>query len=272
MARPILSLPHLQDEAAAFAYLEARIWPEGPVCPKCGAGADRCGKLAGKTTRPGLWKCYACMKPFTVKMGTVFESSHVPLHVWLQAVHLMVSSKKGVSSNQIHRTMGVTLKTAWFMTHRIRLAMAAPGWPLDGKLGGRYYTLETAPRYSGRALGSLIRRLVGSQLRSPCWRELFHRAFQRFVGLGGANLPHSFKEPLELRLFTGQPGVAGGHTSSYSDCGDSGSGPSISSGMSSGASYLISSCRSPVGSGNCAVVIGFRPRRRAHLAIPSSSV
>lgn len=122
---------------------------EGPVCPKCGAGADRCRKLAGKTTRPGLWKCYACMKPFTTKMGTVFESSHVPLHVWLQAVHLMVSSKKGVSSNQIHRTMGVTLKTAWFMTHRIRLAMAEPGWPLAGKSGGEGETLEADETFVG---------------------------------------------------------------------------------------------------------------------------
>src|SRR5579883_1169453 len=81
MAKPILSAEHFQNEAAAFAFLEARIWPDGkPICPKCGV-VDRAKRLHGKTTRPGLWKCYACMKPFTVKVGTVFESSHVPLHI-----------------------------------------------------------------------------------------------------------------------------------------------------------------------------------------------
>ncbi len=126
MAQPILTAQHLQSETAAFAFLEARVWPNGPVCPHCGA-MGRIKKLAGKTTRPGLWKCYDCMKPFTVKVGTVFESSHVPLHLWLQAVHLLCSSKKGISSNQLHRTLGVTLKTAWFMSHRIREAITAFG-------------------------------------------------------------------------------------------------------------------------------------------------
>src|SRR5580698_2316308 len=118
MAQPIFTAKHFQNEEAAFAFLEARIWPNGPVCVHCGAGAERIRKLAGKTTRVGLWKCYACGKPFTVKVGTVFEASHVKLHLWLQAMHLMCSSKKGVSSHQLHRTLGVTLKTAWFMSHR----------------------------------------------------------------------------------------------------------------------------------------------------------
>ena len=136
MATPILTAAH-QSEEAAFSFLEARVWPNGPVCPHCGSGSDRIRKLAGKTTRAGLYKCYACMKPFTVKVGTVFEFSHVALHLWLQAVHLMCSSKKGISSNQLHRTLGVTLKTAWFMSHRIREAMTTFGVEPIGWRGHR---------------------------------------------------------------------------------------------------------------------------------------
>lgn len=118
----VLSAPHFHDEQAAYAFLEALIWPGGPVCPHCG-GFDRISKMGGKSTRIGAHKCYQCRKQFAVKIGTVFEDSHVPLHIWLQAVALMTASKKGISSNQLHRTLGVTLKTAWFMSHRIREAM-----------------------------------------------------------------------------------------------------------------------------------------------------
>lgn len=117
-----LSAPHFHNEEAAFAYVEARVWPEGPTCPHCG-GVERIGKMGGKSTRLGLYKCYQCRKPFTVRIGTIFESSHVALHIWLQAMYLIAGSKKGISSNQLHRTLGVTLKTAWFMSHRIREAM-----------------------------------------------------------------------------------------------------------------------------------------------------
>ena len=123
-----LSQPHFHNEAKAFAYVEARVWPNGPTCPHCG-GVEKLGRLKGKTTRPGLWKCYQCRKPFTVRMGTLFESSHVPLHIWLQAMYLIAGSKKGISSNQLHRTLGVTLKTAWFLSHRIREAMREGGLP-----------------------------------------------------------------------------------------------------------------------------------------------
>jgi transposase-like protein len=119
-----LSRPEFHSEEAAFAYVEARIWPEGPVCPHCG-GVERVGKLQGKSTRVGVWKCYQCRKPFTVKIGTIFEDSKVAMHIWLQAMYLIAGSKKGISSNQLHRTLGVTLKTAWFMSHRIREAMAS---------------------------------------------------------------------------------------------------------------------------------------------------
>lgn len=148
MAEPILTAQHLQDEEAAYAYVEARVWPNGPVCPHCGGGSERIKKLAGKTTRIGLWKCYACMKPFTVKVGTVFESSHVKLHLWLQAVHLLCSSKKGMSSNQLHRTLGVTLKTAWFMSHRIREAMR--DGPLLRPMGGEGAVVEVDETFIGQ--------------------------------------------------------------------------------------------------------------------------
>ena len=121
-----LSSPHFHNEEAAYAYVEERLWPQGAVCPHCG-GMERVGKLKGKTTRAGLWKCYECRKPFTVKLGTIFEDSKVPMRLWLQAMYLIAGSKKGISSNQLHRILGVTLKTAWFMSHRIREAMRTGG-------------------------------------------------------------------------------------------------------------------------------------------------
>jgi transposase-like protein len=120
MSNSIIEAKALQSEAAAYAWVEARIWPEGPVCPHCGSGVERISKMKGKATRIGLYKCYQCRKQFTVKVGTVFEDSHVPMNLWLQGIYLLCSSKKGISSNQLHRTLGVTLKTAWFMAHRIR--------------------------------------------------------------------------------------------------------------------------------------------------------
>jgi transposase-like protein len=154
MASPILTAKHFQDEEAAFAFVEAALWPNGPVCPHCG-GFDRISKMAGKSTRTGLYKCYQCRKPFTVKIGTVFESSHVLLHLWLQAMHLVCSSKKGISANQLHRTLGVTLKTAWFMGHRIREAMRGGGLAPMGGAGG---VVEIDETYIGRKEGFEVRQ------------------------------------------------------------------------------------------------------------------
>lgn len=137
-----LSAPHFHNEEAAFAYVEARVWPEGPTCPHCG-GVERIGKMGGKSTRLGLYKCYQCRKPFTVRIGTIFESSHVALHIWLQAMYLIAGSKKGISSNQLHRTLGVTLKTAWFMSHRIREAMTNDAIGDFGAGGGMVEADET---------------------------------------------------------------------------------------------------------------------------------
>lgn len=117
----ILSKPYFHDEEAAYAKVESIVWRRGPVCPHCGnADEARVYALKGKSHRAGLRKCAECRKQFTVKIGTIFESSHIPLHKWLQAIYLMASSKKGISSNQLARTLEVTVKTAWFMSHRIR--------------------------------------------------------------------------------------------------------------------------------------------------------
>ena len=137
-----LSKPYFHDEQAAYDFVEARLWPDGPTCPKCGE-QKRVGKTNGKTTRIGLYKCYECKKPFTVKIGTIFESSHVKMHVWLQAIYMVAGSKKGISSNQLHRTLGVTLKTAWFMSHRIRLAMHIDDGEQLGSGGGTVEADET---------------------------------------------------------------------------------------------------------------------------------
>lgn len=149
----VFALEHLQNEDAAYAWVEARIWPNGPVCAHCGA-SHRVGKLKGKAHRPGLYKCYACRRQFRVTVGTIFEKSHVPLHLWLwlwlQAFYLIAGSKKGISANQLHRTLGITLKTAWFMGHRIREAMR------DGSLsppvmGGASSVVEIDETIYGRA-------------------------------------------------------------------------------------------------------------------------
>jgi transposase-like protein len=145
MAENNLNQPHFQDADKAREYLEALRWPSGPVCPHCGVVGGHY-HLAGKATRPGLWKCKDCREQFTVTVGTVFERSKIALNVWLQAVYLLCSSKKGMSSHQLHRTIGVTYKTAWFMTHRIREAMK-DGSP--GILGGGGGTVEVDETYWG---------------------------------------------------------------------------------------------------------------------------
>lgn len=116
-----LTAPQFTNEEAARTHLEAIRWPTGPVCPHCGSVSFY--RLEGKAHRPGLLKCKDCAKQYSVTVGTVFERSKIPLTKWMMAVHLLCSSKKGISSHQLHRTLGVTYKTAWFMTHRIREAM-----------------------------------------------------------------------------------------------------------------------------------------------------
>jgi transposase-like protein len=147
----VLSAFHYHSEEAAYAYIEARIWPNGPVCPHCGnVDPDRIGKLKGKTTRIGLYKCYACREPFNVKVGTVFEKSHVPMRVWLQAIYLMSASKKGISTRQLQRTFQCGMKTAWFLGHRVREAMADLRINEDsGPLGGENRVVEADETFVG---------------------------------------------------------------------------------------------------------------------------
>lgn len=156
----VLSKPYMHDEAAAFAHVESIIWPNGPVCPHCGT-VDRAYRLEGVRTkasaknpegkeRHGLWKCRDCRKQFTVRKGTIFEESHIEMSKWLQAIHLMVSSKKGISAHQLHRVLEVTYKTAWFLAHRIRECMR------DGELaqfGGNGGIVEVDETFIGKEPG-----------------------------------------------------------------------------------------------------------------------
>jgi transposase-like protein len=124
------------DEDSARAFLEAQRWPHGVVCPHCGLIGEayklnpKADSGKGTHVRPGVWKCKSCRKQFTVKVGTIFEDSHIPLHKWLMAFHLLCSSKKGMSAHQLHRMLGVTYKSAWFMAHRIRYAMSQLNLPM----------------------------------------------------------------------------------------------------------------------------------------------
>jgi len=150
MSKSILLNQRFHSEEAAIEYVEAQLWPNGPVCPHCGATCGHIGRLDGVRSKPskrhpegivqiGLRKCYACRQPFSVRKGTIFEDSHLPLRLWLQAIHLMCASKKGISTRQLQRMLGCGMKTAWHLGHRIRYAMD-PG--AAGPLGGEGKTVE----------------------------------------------------------------------------------------------------------------------------------
>jgi transposase-like protein len=143
-----------QDSFAAADYLESLRWPNGPVCPHCGESEREPYRL--KSTTRKLWKCAACRKQYTVTVGTIFEGSHIPLNKWLLAFYLLCSSKKGMSAHQLHRMLGVTYKSAWFMAHRIRYAMEQPAF--QDKLKG---TVEVDETY----VGGKVRRSNKRQYR-----------------------------------------------------------------------------------------------------------
>jgi transposase-like protein len=138
------------NEDAAREHLERLLWPNRPVCPRCGVKGNRITKLTGKSTRPGVYKCKDCRKPFTVTVGTVMERSHVPLHKWVLAAQLMASSKTSMSAHQLHRMIGTTYETAWFMFHRLREATivvdASEG---SSPLGGDHEVIEADESYVG---------------------------------------------------------------------------------------------------------------------------
>jgi transposase-like protein len=167
MAKPVLSAPHFHNEEAAFAYVEAHLWPEGPVCPHCGNCDEKgIGRLAGKSSRPGLRKCYACRKTFTVRIGSIFEDSHFPLHLWLQAIQLINASKKGISTRQIQRAFNCSMKTAWFLMHRIREIMKPANDGLGSPLGGEGKAIEGDLTFVGRKPGTKILKGGSAHLNS----------------------------------------------------------------------------------------------------------
>ena len=141
-----LSNPIFHDAEKAREWLETLLWPDGPACPRCGV-INEATLLRGKSHRPGLYQCNACRKPFTVTVGTLYERSHIPLNKWLAGTHLMMASKKGVSSLQLHRMLGITKKAAWFMAHRIRESLRPIG--SLPPLGGQNKVVEVDETYVG---------------------------------------------------------------------------------------------------------------------------
>lgn len=145
-----ITAPIYTDANVAREHLEAIHWPNGPQCPHCGnCDETRITKMQGKSTRPGVYNCNECRKPFSVTVGTVFERSHIPLNKWVLASHLYAASKKGMSAHQLHRMLGVTYKTAWFMAHRIREAMKEDV-KSAGPIGGEGKTVEADETYIGK--------------------------------------------------------------------------------------------------------------------------
>jgi transposase-like protein len=144
-----LTDPIFTNEEAARKHFEASRWPDGPVCPHCGV-VGNAKLLEGKSTRPGLYNCRDCDQPFTATIGTIFERSHIPMHKWLLAMHLMSSSKKGISAHQLWRMLGFgSYRTAWFMAHRIRESMRELHPESSGPLGGKGKTVEADETFIG---------------------------------------------------------------------------------------------------------------------------
>jgi transposase-like protein len=154
-----LQNPIFQDETKAREWLEARVWPNGPVCPHCGVDHESVTKLVGGKHRPGLYQCNACREQFTVTVKTVFERSKIPLSKWLAALFLLTASKKGISAHQIHRSLKVSYKSSWFMMHRLREALRTGGL---GPLGGEGKSVEFDETYIGTLEGQVAPPKGGS--------------------------------------------------------------------------------------------------------------
>ncbi len=138
--------PIFRDDDKAREYLETMLWPQGPVCPRCGVMGDRITKMGGKSLRPGVYNCKDCRKPFSVTVGTVLERSHIPLSKWVLATRLMASKKKGMSAHQLHRMLDTSYEAAWFMFHRLREAAHEPA---PAPLGGENKVVEIDETYIG---------------------------------------------------------------------------------------------------------------------------
>jgi transposase-like protein len=146
-----LQNPIFTDETKAREWLEARVWPQGPICPHCGSTGRDVTKLVGAKHRPGVYQCNACREQFTVTVKTVFERSKIPLSKWLAALFMLTASKKGVSAHQIHRSLGISYKSAWFMMHRLREALRTGGL---APMGGSGKTVEIDETIQGRVEGA----------------------------------------------------------------------------------------------------------------------
>ncbi len=146
-----ITAPMFHDDDAAREHLETLLWPQGPNCPRCGVMGNRIAKLMGKSTRPGVYNCKDCRKPFSVTVGTVMERSHVPLYKWVLAAQLMASSKKGFSAHKLYRLIGTNYETAWFLFHRLREAAADP---TPSPLGGENKVVEADETYVGGKEGN----------------------------------------------------------------------------------------------------------------------
>jgi transposase-like protein len=177
----LLKNPIFQDETKARDWLEARVWADGRICPHCGnADQGKLTKLEGKAHRPGVYQCNepACREQFTVTVGTVFERSKIPLTKWLAALFLMTASKKGVSAHQVHRMLGISYKSTWFLMHRLREAMRTGGLePLggDGKIveaDETYFGKADTQRVSPQAGAARSQRTAGSRMIAPSFRLL----------------------------------------------------------------------------------------------------
>jgi len=158
-----LQNPVFTDESKAREWLEARVWPNGPVCPHCGSTGDDVTALNGKAHRPGLYQCSACREQFTVTVKTVFERSKLPLSKWLAALFMLTASKKGVSAHQIHRSLGISYKSAWFMMHRLREALRTGGL---APMGGSGRVVEADETYIGSMEGHAGQRVRGGAVKN----------------------------------------------------------------------------------------------------------
>ncbi len=206
----------LHDERAAFLSLEALIWREGPVCPHC-RESSRLGRLSGSSCSIGTWKCYACRKPFTVRHGTIFQNSHVPMHVWLQGLYLLMSSGHRLSSQKLGQILGISVRTAWHLKGKIAAGLAA-GEPDDAPPAEDLPSLDiraplqeaASPPQPGQAVyRARYERFLSAldNLASPCSDAAFFDALHRLLAYSSAShrpaahFETAGEQQLELSLF-----------------------------------------------------------------------
>src|SRR6266851_4870480 len=192
-----LSNKIFHDETAAREWLEARIWADGRTCPHCGV-VDASTLMHGESHRPGLYQCNACREPFTVTVGTLYERSHIPLHKWLAATHLMMASKNGMSALQISRMLGIGYKSAWFMCHRIRESLRET--KLGTPLGGQNKVVEADETYIGGKEGNKHASKRQHRGRGPVGKEPVVSLVERDGRVRSMHMPEVTGKNLKLAL------------------------------------------------------------------------